>query len=273
MSAGVCGKRIGFEEIFGSSGPSSSAKRSRCLRFGSPNRNSDFGFGSEDKVSILLRMFPSMDRELVETVLNSHNHKIEDAIESLHTPSLGDASAKSVSLNLDSMVIASANAFQDCENTLTSVKKIEDLQNDNTNFETRIPIYGSPWVDIFVQEMMNASDLDDARGRATRILETFEQSVVAHSRELGEREMASLKEHLQNLLRDNQILKRAVTIQHERNSEQEEKVREVQQLKHVLSQYQEQVRTLEVNNYILKLHLQRAQNRSSIPGHFHPDVL
>lgn len=57
---------------------------------------------------------------------------------------------------------------------------------------------------------------------------------------------ASLKEHLQTLLRDNQILKRAVAIQHERNSEQEVKTREVQQLKHVICQYQEQVRSLEV---------------------------
>ncbi|XP_043700257.1 myb-related protein Pp2-like [Telopea speciosissima] len=63
MSAGVCGKRLGFEEIFESSTPSSLAKRARCSTFGSPIRSSDFGLGSEDKVSILLRMFPAMNRE------------------------------------------------------------------------------------------------------------------------------------------------------------------------------------------------------------------
>lgn len=57
---------------------------------------------------------------------------------------------------------------------------------------------------------------------------------------------ASLKEHLQNLVNDNQILKRAVAIQHERNLEQEEKTKEVHQLKHVLCQYQEQIQSLEV---------------------------
>lgn len=60
-------------------------------------------------------------------------------------------------------------------------------------------------------------------------------------------EHASLKEHLQNLLRDNQILKRAVAIQHDRTLEQEEKAREVQHLKDVIRQYQEQVRALEVS--------------------------
>lgn len=66
---------------------------------------------------------------------------------------------------------------------------------------------------------------------------------------MEQQELTSLKEHQQNLSRDNQILKRAVAIQHERNLEQEEKTREVQQLKHVISQYQEQVRTLEVVDF------------------------
>lgn len=48
------------------------------------------------------------------------------------------------------------------------------------------------------------------------------------------------------MLNDNQILKRAVAIQHERHLEQEEKDKEVQHLKLVISQYQEQVRNLEV---------------------------
>lgn len=60
----------------------------------------------------------------------------------------------------------------------------------------------------------------------------------------------SVKEQLQGLLRDNQILKRAVAIQHERNSEYEETIKEMQHLKHTISQYQEQVRVLEVfRNY------------------------
>lgn len=70
-------------------------------------------------------------------------------------------------------------------------------------------------------------------------------------------EQASLKEHLQNLLKDNQILKRAVAIQHDRNLEQEEKAREVQQLKDVIRQYQEQIRALEVSN-LVNLHLNMA---------------
>lgn len=64
--------------------------------------------------------------------------------------------------------------------------------------------------------------------------------------DVEQQEIASLKEQLQCLLKDNQILRRAVAIQHERNIEHEEKLKEVQQLKHIISQYQEQIRTLEV---------------------------
>ena len=65
MSAGVCGKRVGFEEIFGSSSPTacSSAKRSRWSSFGSPTR-SEFGSGHEDSASVLLQMFPGVGAEV-----------------------------------------------------------------------------------------------------------------------------------------------------------------------------------------------------------------
>ncbi|MCL7041664.1 hypothetical protein MKW94_014250 [Papaver nudicaule] len=264
MSAGVCGKRLGFEEIFGSSSsPSPSNKRSR--RF-SPVR--DFGFGSDDKISILLRMFPSMDRELVESVLNTHNHKIEDAIESLNALCIGDVSSRTESLSPDSMM-ANSPSVQGAESNQEAEEKIEEK---DAAAESRNPADGASWVDIFVQEMMSASDLDDARGRAARILEAFEKSVEENSRASHEQEIAVLKEHLQSMLKDNQILKRAVSIQHERNLEHEGKVREVEQLKHALGQYHEQIKALEMNNYTLKVHLQRAQGSSSIPGNFHPDI-
>ena len=55
-----------------------------------------------------------------------------------------------------------------------------------------------------------------------------------------------LKEQVEVLLRENSVLKRAVAIQHDRQKEYEEKSQELQHLKQLVSQYQEQVRTLEV---------------------------
>ncbi|KAH7553668.1 hypothetical protein ACOSQ2_029825 [Xanthoceras sorbifolium] len=260
MSAGVCGKRVGFEEIFGSSSPTS-AKRSRCSSFGSPIRS-----GSEEPFSTLLQMFPDLDPELVKSVLRNHDNKIEDAIESLRALSFSDASQRNKSEERGNCAAVPGETTASCR------MSEERLGDENTTFVGENGTDGSNWVDMFVHEMMNAADLDDARGRAARILEAFEKSISANTKASKELEHASLKEHLQSLLNDNQILKRAVAIQHERHLEQEEKSREVQHLKLVLSQYQEQIRNLEMSNYALKLHLQRAGESSSIPGQYHPDI-
>lgn len=55
-----------------------------------------------------------------------------------------------------------------------------------------------------------------------------------------------LKEQLDSLIRENAILKRAFAIQHEQQKDYNEKNEELQQMKQLVAQYQEQVRNLEV---------------------------
>lgn len=55
-----------------------------------------------------------------------------------------------------------------------------------------------------------------------------------------------LKEQIQVLIQENTVLKRAVAIQHERQKEYQDKNNELEHLKQLVSQYQEQLRTLEV---------------------------
>lgn len=56
-----------------------------------------------------------------------------------------------------------------------------------------------------------------------------------------------MKEQLQALIQENSLLKRAVAIQHERQKEFEDRGQELHNLKQMVSQYQEQLRTLEVS--------------------------
>ncbi|KAG6488515.1 uncharacterized protein LOC122004989 [Zingiber officinale] len=248
MSAGICGKRLGLEEFFGSpASPPPSAKRSRCGRY-----------GSEDLLSVLLRMFPSMDREVVETVLNAHDHKIDNAIKSLNALCLGDGSVSLEGVNS----ILKSSALEGALRSQAFEDKVEFSQN-GVGSQPVESQNGSSWVDLFVQEMMDAADWDDVRSRAMKILEVFKGDVVTRTSTAMENENNSSKEQLQCLLRENQILKKAVAVQHERNTENEEKIKEVQHLKHVIGQYEEQVRALEMSNYTLMVHLQRAQDASS----------
>jgi hypothetical protein len=55
-----------------------------------------------------------------------------------------------------------------------------------------------------------------------------------------------LKEQLAIILRENAVLKRGVAIQHERQKEFDVRTQEVDSLKQLVLQYQEQIKTLEV---------------------------
>lgn len=63
-----------------------------------------------------------------------------------------------------------------------------------------------------------------------------------------------LKEQVEALIQENTILKRAVSIQHERQKEFEDNSQELERLKQLVSQYQEQLRTLEVEFYESNYH-------------------
>lgn len=45
----------------------------------------------------------------------------------------------------------------------------------------KYPTSGAEWVELFVIEMMNASNMDDAKSRASRMLEALEKSICARA--------------------------------------------------------------------------------------------
>lgn len=78
---------------------------------------------------------------------------------------------------------------------------------------------------------------------------------------------------LEEVVRENGILKRAVQIQNAKLQELgSNKDQEIASLKAMLGQYQERLRHLELSNYSLALHLQRATDSQSQPTNRPPDV-
>lgn len=47
--------------------------------------------------------------------------------------------------------------------------------------QQNLPMGGADWVELFVREMTNASNMDDARARASRALEVLEKSICARA--------------------------------------------------------------------------------------------
>lgn len=45
------------------------------------------------------------------------------------------------------------------------------------------PMDSAEWVELFVREMMSASNIEDAKARASRALEVLEKSIFAFARE------------------------------------------------------------------------------------------
>eukprot|EP01018_Ginkgo_biloba_P014369 Gb_00986 [translate_table: standard] len=287
MSALVCGKRSLFEDLHT---PPPISKRLRCaggnspIRYSansptrSPSADTALNFQNhniESFISQLKGLFPEMDEQHLETLLESCGNDLAFAIKSLNELRLVSREKNSTTCKdaqdstVDSHVQHPSEVGQDGN------PSAEEPVADNQAAAAAILVDGSDWVEIFVREMQNASNIDDARIRASRALEALEKTIMARTGAMAEnlqKENIMLKQQVEGLFRDNNILKRAVTIQHERQKEHEERGHELQQLKQLLMQYQEQLRTLEVNNYALTMHLRQAQGSNSIPGRFHPDV-
>ncbi|XP_008795848.1 uncharacterized protein LOC103711481 [Phoenix dactylifera] len=303
MSALVCGKRSSsvFEELLHTPPPAS--KRVRCSagassptasllsppRPSSASSSPAFHRSDDDDnnnsrlsgnintahLAHLRSLFPDMDPQFLERALEASGNDLDSAIKSLN-----DLCLESADINLGSVVSKPENGVE--TNVHISSEGImnnsgADGDAENAHGAESLPTNGSEWVELLVREMMNATDMDDARARTSRVLEVLEKSIIsraagAEAMQRFHKENMMLKEQVEVLLRESAILKRAVAIQHERQKEHDERSQEVQHLKQLVSQCQEQLRTLEVNNYALTMHLRQAQQSSSIPGRFHPDV-
>lgn len=86
------------------------------------------------------------------------------------------------------------------------------------------------------------------------------------------KENTLLKNQVSKLLQEGDIWKRAFKTLHGQKEEFERSCQELHQLRLLMSQQDEQLRKLKVENYELKLRLVQENPSSSMPGRFHPDV-
>lgn len=205
-----------------------------------------------------------MDHEILEKALNESNNDLDMAIKSLK-----ELYIESRDANLASLL------GKPDESMNSNIQPVQESVDSFTSME-KLPTEGSEWVNVLVNEMTHASNMDDAKTRASKVLELLEKNISeranADAIQRFQEENLMLKGQVEGLIQNNNILKRAVAIQHERQKEYDEKNQEIPHLKQTILQYQERIRTLEITNYGLTLHLQQAQQGGSIPGRFHPDV-
>ncbi|KAL3535892.1 hypothetical protein ACH5RR_004353 [Cinchona calisaya] len=294
MSAIVCGKRSNFFEDLQSSSSSSSpppvSKKIRCsssspVRFSPPRSSADEGASSSyfsanlfSGVSLnssaldhLIGLFPDMDKQLLGRALEECGNDLDSAIKSLNELRLS---------SVENLVPAVSNDTEEVHGQLSNkgiaVSNGVAVSVQDVSASENLSMDKGEWVEHFVREMMSASNTDDAKARASRALEVLEKSIRVHATaeaaQSFQQENIMLRQQLQALIQENNVLKRGVSIQHERQKEFDDRNQELHHLKQLVGQYQEQLRTLEVNNYALAMHLKQAQQNNSIPGRFNPDV-
>lgn len=57
----------------------------------------------------------------------------------------------------------------------------ESSGNDDLSGQNNLPSQGADWVELFVREMMSASNMEDAKARASRVLEVLEKSICSRA--------------------------------------------------------------------------------------------
>ncbi|KAL1554836.1 hypothetical protein AAHA92_15349 [Salvia divinorum] len=290
MSAVVCGKRSNIFEESPSSPPVT--KRIRWSSSSSPGRTfsppraaaSSNYISSTSAIDHLVALFPDMDKQELEMCTVGNDRWIirpfylflEKALEECGDDL--DLAIKRLNDLQLSVAASSSDLTQDIGNQFLA-KVVNDAgpaSGEEPPGVNNRPVDGAEWVELLVREVLTAANVEDAKARLSQALEALEKSICANATAEAaksfQKENVVLKQHLEALLQENTILKRAVSIQHERQKEFEETGHELHQLKQLVSQYQEQLRTLEVNNYALTMHLKQAQQSGSLPGRFHPDV-
>ncbi|XP_010472995.1 PREDICTED: uncharacterized protein LOC104752529 [Camelina sativa] len=252
MSAVYCGtKRSYFDDI--PSPPSS--KRFRCF---SPS-NSPIWSSPSSSLDQLRSAFPHLELTVLVKALEEHGSDLNASMKTLY--SLVSAEEKKAQdlaagcANEESDAVAGASTYTATDNP---------------------PASGDDWVELLVREVTQSTGTDDAKLRASRVLEALEKMLSARAREEAgkkfQEENVVVQQQVEALIKDNTVLKRAVAIQHERQKAFEDANQQLELLKHLIPQYQEKLRTLEVNNYALKMQLQQVEHGNSMPGRFNPDV-
>lgn len=210
-----------------------------------------------DTIRALKALFAEMDEQAVESVLAECGQDIDAAIR-----------------RLTELKLTNQEQVQKAQDTAGAADNSQQQQQPNNSAPVDNPAAGpqtaEQWVDALVQEMAAAKDFADARTRAGKMLQAFEQFISARNK----RQQPAAPSHAkaEEALKENAILKRAVQIQNAKLQEASAKDQELSQLKQLLGQYQERLRHLELSNYSLALHLQKATNSMGQTANGPPDI-
>jgi DNA repair exonuclease SbcCD ATPase subunit len=200
-----------------------------------------FTRNTETLLKALKALFPRMSDESIAHVLEECGDDVDAAIRRLNNLQLSTPSCSK-------------------EPEGKSQSRSEPLQHSTVAVKAE-------WVDALVEQMSVAKNVDDAKERATQVL----QSALVSSQQ-------ELMEHVDAVQKENAILKRAVGIQNTKIHEMMEERKNIDHIVSEVHQLKDKCHALEMHNYSLQLHLKQATSsqqdgcRTPGGGPSNPDV-
>mmetsp|Transcript_350 Transcript_350/g.928 ORF Transcript_350/g.928 Transcript_350/m.928 type:complete len:346 (+) Transcript_350:178-1215(+) len=196
----------------------------------------------------LKALFPGMRDETIAQVLEACGEDVDAAIRRLNELKLEGGEHGHEDGEVDRGIGIDEKRVKECdksgEEASTSMSSVPK--------QDKIEIKAG-WVEALVSEMSQARDVEDAKGRAARVLEGVLQDNAAGP---GGGHAAD-----GNLQRENALLKRAVGIQNNKIHELGEKCKSVDELVAKLEEANHRCQALEMHNYSLQVHLKEATSR------------
>ena len=211
----------------------------------------------------LKALFPSMSDETIAGVLDKYGEDIDAAIKHLNELQLSapgpskfhEQLMKRESLPDGRSTIAEEQLSVEAGKASVNSEEIKRVEREKTAEE---------WVDLLVHQMSVAKNVDDAKGKATELLREFEGAVLSHSKP---------HDRVQELERENALLKRAVGIQNARLHEMSAKYGGSEDITSAFEALKEKCQNLEMQNYSLQLHLKQATSTDdTMVPRSNPDV-
>mmetsp|Transcript_24022 Transcript_24022/g.71267 ORF Transcript_24022/g.71267 Transcript_24022/m.71267 type:complete len:284 (-) Transcript_24022:2446-3297(-) len=225
---------------------------------------------SPSSLLALTSIFPGMEEQTLVAVLSDCGDNIDQAIKVLGQlrlvaddagPSTGPSSGQATPGRVGTPLGLDEDVFQQHQQQ----QRLPTEQVASSSHGLQSP---DDWVDALVREMASATSVDNARARAAVILSEFAKWSAAQQHGSAEKSMLLAK--LNDVQRENHILKRAVQIQNAKLNEKSAAEAELGQMSAVMAQYREQIRTLELSNYSLTMHLQQATAGGTLEGSGRP---
>jgi len=203
-----------------------------------------------------------MTEEIISGVLTNCSQNVEAAIDALNNLNLSDSPKRNGQDN-NSKMTTSSSSLEESKGPSTSNEQSESKIHQRAVEEgwrqEKLNRVAHDYGRGLIDQVQNTTNVVDAANFAKMAFKEYERQVLQEYEVEKvpklEDENESLKEHLNTLIRDVSLLKRAVVVQNKMHQANQEKINEADALKEENDRLRAELQSEKMNNYTLQCYL------------------